>query len=308
MNETTVKKLRIVTRNSPLALAQTHSVMDILSNQHNIFCEIASSMETSGDKILDKPLPKIGDKGLFTQELEEMLLSGGADIAVHSLKDLPTSLPPGLCVGAVLSREDPSDVVVFRDPSVTRLEDLPRGAVIGTSSLRRKAVLTNKFPHFTFKDVRGNVGTRVSKLKDAEPKLYDAIILAAAGLKRLGVTFPYTILPDAEYFHAVGQAALAVECRCGDERVLSILRQITCPTTLCMVTAERSMLAYLQGGCHVPIAVFTELLEDGKLVLKGIQYSPDDGVVVGMGEASGPMASAEDIGIQVGQLMQRGVG
>jgi len=302
--------LRVVTRQSPLAMAQTNFVISALQKAHGVslVCEIAR-METQGDKVLDQPLPKIGGKGLFTEELETMLDNGSADIAVHSLKDLPTSLPEGLCIGAILKRENPCDVVLFRDPSLHRsLEDLPVAAVIGTSSLRRKAALMNKFPEkrFIFQDIRGNVGTRIGKLR-GENKIYDAIVLAAAGLDRLHLQEEvHQSLPDASFFHAVGQASLAVECRLRDERVIALLSPLHDADTAALMTAERAMLATLQGGCHMPIAVHTELVrerEEEQLHIQGVLYDAATGGIVGKGEAIGAKRDAYALGAAVAKQM-----
>eukprot|EP00760_Papus_ankaliazontas_P037604 PhM_4_TR8602/c0_g1_i1/m.29205/K01749/hemC, HMBS; hydroxymethylbilane synthase len=296
--------LKVCSRMSPLALAQTNHVIAALCAAHpGLTCEI-QKLETHGDKVLDKPLPKIGDKGLFTQELERCLLDGTADIAVHSLKDVQTTLPDGLTVGAILKRENPCDVAVFRDPSAYRsVKDLPEGAVVGTSSLRRKATLQNMYPKLRFADVRGNVNTRLAKLRDPETKKYDAIILAHAGLARLNMEAEiHEVLDAEEYFYAVGQAALAVECRSGDTATLELLKAIHHNDTAMLVGAERSMLRTLEGGCHVPISVHSTLVagEPAMLRLRTIVYS-EEGAVLGRADVTGPAETFDSIGVESAQ-------
>ena len=206
------RTIRIGSRKSQLALVQTHWVRDELQKQFPDLTFEVQTMDTQGDKVLDVSLSKIGDKGLFTQELEDGMLQGDIDFAVHSLKDLPTRLPAGLMLGCITEREDPADaLVVHAKHQDKQLDTLPEGAVVGTSSLRRLAQLRHHYPHFTFKDIRGNLNTRLRKLDEGE---YDAIILAAAGLERLGMGDRiHQVLPPAISLHAVGQGALGIECR-----------------------------------------------------------------------------------------------
>jgi len=215
-------KLKIASRRSKLAMVQTLWVKDQLEkNIPNLEVSI-EAMATQGDKILDVALAKIGDKGLFTKELEAQMLVGHADIAVHSLKDLPTNLPSGLELGCITKREDPADaLVVSKKNECYKLETLPKGSIVGTSSLRRLAQLRNKYPHLVFKDIRGNVITRIEKLDAGE---FDCIILAAAGLKRLGFESRiHQIIPNEISLHAVGQGALGIECKSDDKQVLEII-------------------------------------------------------------------------------------
>lgn len=267
------RTIRIGSRKSELALVQTYWVQQQLQKQFpNISFEV-EKLSTQGDKILDVALSKIGDKALFTKELELAMLNREIDFAVHSLKDLPTRLPKGLVLATVTERENPADAVVFHEKYNTKqLETLPAGAVIGTSSLRRLAQLRNLFPHLTFKDIRGNLNTRLAKLDNGE---YDALILAAAGLKRLRMDCRiHQILAPEISLHAVGQGALAIECRTEDREILSLLQTIEhLPTRTC-VMAERAFLRELEGGCQVPIGVNSQLNKD-TLILKGFVASVD---------------------------------
>ncbi len=261
-------------------------------------------METQGDKILDVALSKIGDKGLFTQELEDDMLSGKIDFAVHSLKDLPTNLPAGLQLGCVTEREDPADaMVVHAKHKDKQIDTLPEGAVIGTSSLRRLAQLRHYFPHFTFKDIRGNVNTRLRKLDDGE---YDAIILAAAGLNRLDMSDRiHQILPADISLHAVGQGALGIECRIGDDDILALLKVLEHEPTAYRCYAERAFLRELEGGCQVPIGVNT-VIEADTLTLKGIVASLDGQQLI-TGTVTGSAINAEQLGTELAtQLRSQG--
>ncbi|MDA9746269.1 hydroxymethylbilane synthase, partial [Prochlorococcus sp. AH-736-K20] len=231
------------------------------------------AMATQGDKILDVALAKIGDKGLFTKELEAQMLVGRADIAVHSLKDLPTILPSGLKLGCITKREDPADALVVNKKNVCyKLETLPAGSIVGTSSLRRLAQLRNKYPHLVFKDIRGNVITRIEKLDAGE---FDCIILAAAGLKRLGFESRiHQIIPNEISLHAVGQGALGIECKSDDKKVLEIINVLEDKPTSQRCLAERAFLRELEGGCQVPIGVNSKI-QDEKLCLTGMVASLD---------------------------------
>jgi hydroxymethylbilane synthase len=291
----------IGSRKSQLALVQTHWVQAELSRA---FPEIAfevRTMETQGDKILDVALSKIGDKGLFTQELEDDMLNGDIDFAVHSLKDLPTNLPEGLMLGCVTEREDPADaLVVHAKHRDKQLDTLPQGAVIGTSSLRRLAQLRHHFPHFQFKDIRGNVNTRLSKLDSGE---YDAIVLAAAGLNRLDMQDRiHQLLPAEISLHAVGQGALGIECRSGDEDVLAVLKVLEHQPTAQRCYAERAFLRSLEGGCQVPIGVNSRI-EGDTLTLDGIVASIDGQRLV-RDRVTGSPADAENIGQELAQRVR----
>jgi hydroxymethylbilane synthase len=253
-------------------------------------------MSTQGDHILDVALAKIGDKGLFTKELELSMLRQETDLAVHSLKDLPTNLPEGLTLGIVTEREDPADALVvhadFRD---YQIDTLPAGAVIGTSSLRRLAQLRHHYPHLVFKDIRGNLNTRLVKLDAGD---YDGIILAVAGLKRLDFGDRiHQILPPEVSLHAVGQGALGIECREGDTDILDLLQGLSHRPTTQRCLAERSFLRALEGGCQVPIGVNT-LLADDQLTLTGMVASTDGQRLI-KDEVTGAAHNAEALGLDL---------
>ncbi len=296
------RTIRIGSRKSQLALIQTYWVQEQLQKRFpNISFEV-QTMSTQGDKILDVALAKIGDKGLFTKELELAMLNEEIDFAVHSLKDLPTCLPEGLMLAAVTERENPADALVVHEKYKDKqIDTLPEGAVIGTSSLRRLAQLRHHFPHFTFKDVRGNLNTRMAKLDDGE---YDALILAVAGLKRLGMSNRiHQVLPTDVSLYAVGQGALGIECRSDDLEVLSLLKAIEHIPTRDRVLAERAFLRELEGGCQVPIGVDTQLQAD-TLTLTGLVASVDGKQVV-KDSVTGFVNEAEQIGIQLAQSLRQ---
>ncbi len=266
-------KLKIASRRSKLAMVQTLWVKDQLEkNIPNLEVSV-EAMATQGDKILDVALAKIGDKGLFTKELEAQMLVGQADIAVHSLKDLPTNLPSGLKLGCITKREDPADALVVNQKNdCYKLETLPAGSIVGTSSLRRLAQLRNKYPHLVFKDIRGNVITRIEKLDAGE---FDCIILAAAGLKRLGFESRiHQIIPNEISLHAVGQGALGIECKSDDKKVLEIINVLEDHPTSQRCLAERAFLRELEGGCQVPIGVNSKI-QNEQLCLTGMVASLD---------------------------------
>ncbi|QLE58949.1 hydroxymethylbilane synthase [Nostoc sp. TCL26-01] len=295
------RTIRIGSRKSQLALVQTYWVREQLQNSFPDINFEVHTMSTQGDKILDVALAKIGDKGLFTKELEVGMLSQEIDFAVHSLKDLPTNLPEGLTLAAITERENPADALVvhekFKDQQI---DTLPPGAVIGTSSLRRLAQLRNQFPHLTFKDVRGNLNTRLAKLDAGE---YDALILAAAGLQRLGMGDRiHQVLPKEVSLHAVGQGALGIECRADDIELISILKAIEHPQTRDRCLAERSFLRSLEGGCQVPIGVNTEI-NGNELTLTGVVASVDGQNLV-KDTIVGHVNDAEAIGIQLAQRLR----
>jgi hydroxymethylbilane synthase len=255
-------------------------------------------------------LAKIGDKGLFTKELEAQMLVDRADIAVHSLKDLPTNLPEGLMLGCVTEREDPADALVVHEKHKDKtLATLPEGAVVGTSSLRRLAQLRHHYPHLTFKDVRGNVITRLEKLDSGE---FDCLILAAAGLGRLGLGDRIHELIDPSIsLHAVGQGALGIECREGDATVLEQIKVLEHLPTARRCLAERAFLRELEGGCQVPIGVNTRFEGEGdaaELVLTGMVASLDGQRLI-RDEARGPQHDPEPIGIALAHMLkQQGAG
>ena len=293
--------LRIASRRSQLAMVQTHWVRDELTRAHAGLEISIEAMATQGDKILDVALAKIGDKGLFTKELEAQMLVNQADIAVHSLKDLPTNLPEGLMLGCITEREDPADALVVHAKHQDKtLATLPAGAVVGTSSLRRLAQLRHHFPHLVFKDVRGNVITRLEKLDAGE---YDCLILAAAGLGRLGLGDRIHELIDPSIsLHAVGQGALGIECREGDTAVLEQIKVLEHTPTARRCLAERAFLRELEGGCQVPIGVNTRF-EGDTLLLTGMVASLD-GLRLIRDEARGPQEDPEAIGIALAHALK----
>jgi hydroxymethylbilane synthase len=297
----TTRTVRIGSRKSQLALVQTHWVQAELQKAHRDRTFEVQTMSTQGDNILDVALAKIGDKGLFTKELEVAMLNKDVDLAVHSLKDLPTNLPEGLMLGAVTEREDPADALVvhqkFQDK---QLETLPAGAVIGTSSLRRLAQLRHYYPHLTFKDIRGNLNTRLQKLDEGG---YDAIILAVAGLQRLGMGDRVHQVIDAEIsLHAVGQGALGIECRIDDDEILELFAPISHYPTTQRCLAERSFLRVLEGGCQVPIGV-NSVIDGDQLTLKGIVASLDGQTLV-RGEVKGSLTAPEEIGTELAHQLK----
>ncbi len=295
------RSIRIGSRKSQLALIQTHWVRDSLQQVFPDRRFEVHTMNTQGDKILDVALAKIGDKGLFTQELETCMLDGDVDFAVHSLKDLPTRLPEGLTLGCVTKREDPSDaLVVHQNHKDKQIDTLPEGAVIGTSSLRRLAQLRHHYPHLRFKDVRGNLNTRLSKLDNGE---YDALILATAGLVRMDMSDRvHQVLPPEISLHAVGQGALGIECRADDPDILAIIKPLQHQPTAQRCYAERAFLRELEGGCQVPIGVNTQL--DGEqLTVTGLVASLDGQIIV-RDIVSGPASEADALGIKLAQLLR----
>ncbi|CAG8541239.1 10787_t:CDS:2 [Diversispora eburnea] len=249
-------------RNSELALIQTNHVQNVLQLTYPDFEFPIKSMTTVGDQILNVPLYQIGEKSLFTKELETALQNNQVDLVVHSLKDLPTTLPVGMTIGAILKRENPHDAVVIKQGlNVKSLKELPKGSIIGTSSVRRTAQLKRAFPDLIFQNVRGNLNTRLRKLDDPNGP-YSALILAVAGLIRLNQNDRISeILPSSIILHAVGQGALAVECRTNDEEVIKLLSVLEDEDTKLCCTAERSLLRILEGGCSVPIGANTEFIE-----------------------------------------------
>ncbi|MGB7520413.1 MAG: hydroxymethylbilane synthase, partial [Spirulinaceae cyanobacterium] len=293
--------VRIASRKSQLALIQTHWIQAQLQKSFpNIQFEV-QTMSTQGDKILDVALSKIGDKGLFTKELEVGILNGSADLAVHSLKDLPTNLPEGLMLGCITERVDPADALVVAEQHKDKqLETLPEGTVIGTSSLRRLAQLKYHFPHLVFKDIRGNLNTRLAKLDAGE---YDAIILAVAGLQRLDMSDRiHQSIPPEISLHAVGQGALGIECREGDTEILQLLQAIEHQPTKERTLAERSFLRELEGGCQVPIGVNSSIAGDN-LTLIGLVASLDGKRLV-KDSVSGNIQEAENLGKQLAQALR----
>lgn len=268
---TVKQKLVIGTRGSKLALWQANHVAACLRERYPGVAIVLKNMVTTGDRILDVPLAKIGGKGLFTKELEVAMLSGEIDLAVHSLKDMPTELPAGLILAAVTERVDPGDALI--SPAYKTLDNLPVNARVGTSSLRRKAQLLNARPDLTIVDLRGNLDTRLKKLTIEK---LDAILLAVAGLRRLGWAEHITqVLPQTICLPAVGQGALAIEARQADTETLAMLDFLNHEPTRQATLAERTFLAEVEGGCQIPIGVYGQLEPAGQLNLQAVIMSPD---------------------------------
>ncbi len=283
-------KLRIATRKSPLALWQANHVRDALIGHHPGLEVELFTMTTQGDKILDTPLAKVGGKGLFVKELELGILDGRADLAVHSMKDVPVEFPEGLGLAAVLEREDPRDVLISNEYS--SLDTLPSGGRVGTSSLRRQCQLRARRPDLEVLDLRGNVNTRLAKLDKGD---YDAILLAAAGVKRMGWEKRITqLLTPEQSLPAIGQGAIGIEIRVADERVNGFVEVLNHVQTATRVRAERALNQRLQGGCQVPIAGYAEI-NRGVMVLRALVGRPDGSEVV-RGEISGKPEDAEQLG------------
>ncbi|XWY22589.1 hydroxymethylbilane synthase [Bisgaard Taxon 45] len=296
----TRKRLRIATRQSPLALWQANYVKARLEKKHTDLVVELVPMMTKGDVILDTPLAKIGGKGLFVKELEHALLEGRADIAVHSMKDVPMQFPVGLMLSTICQREDPHDAFVSN--SYRTFMDLPSGAVVGTSSLRRQCQLKQLRPDLCIHSLRGNVGTRLAKLDNGD---YDAIILAAAGLIRLGQQQRITSLIDVtQCLPAAGQGAVGIECR-QEAEIERLLAPLADPETTACVLAERAMNRHLQGGCQVPIAGYA-IIEEGQLFLRAL-VGEVEGSRILRAEGRGAIEDAERVGIQVAEkLLQQG--
>jgi hydroxymethylbilane synthase len=286
----TTDTLRIATRKSPLAMWQAEHVAASLRAAHPGLQIELVGMSTQGDKILDTPLAKIGGKGLFVKELEQRMLEGDADIAVHSMKDVPVELPEGLHLPVIMAREDPRDAFVSN--RYAGLEELPEGARVGTSSLRRQCQLADRRPDLEILPLRGNVNTRLAKLDAGD---YDAVILAAAGLKRLGFAERIrTHLPPEDSLPAIGQGAIGIECRSDDPRVNALVAPLHHPETAIRVRAERAMNQRLHGGCQVPIGGYA-VLEHDTLWLRGLVGTVDGSEVI-RAEIRGPRDQAESLG------------
>jgi hydroxymethylbilane synthase len=285
--------IRIATRKSPLALWQAEHVAAELRRLHPGLAVELMGMSTQGDKILDTPLAKIGGKGLFVKELEQGMLEGRADIAVHSMKDVPVELPEGLHLAVIMEREDPRDA--FVSDSYDDLESLPDGAVVGTASLRRQCQIRERRPDLRIEVLRGNINTRLKKLDDGN---YDAIILAASGMKRMGFGERIrAILPPEQSLPAIGQGALGIECRADDARVNALIAPLNHPGSATRVRCERALNAELQGGCQVPIAGYAEL-QDGQVHLRALVGEPD-GTRVIRAEGRAAAAESEPLGVAV---------
>ena len=289
--------LKIGTRQSLLALWQSNHIAACLRKQYPECEVVLKKIVTKGDRILDVPLAQIGGKGLFTKEIEEDLLSGEVDLAVHSLKDMPTVLPEGLCLTAITERANVGDAFVSNDYAC--FEELPLGAVVGTSSLRRKAQLLAARPDLTIRDLRGNVDTRLRKLDEG---LYDAVILAAAGLERLGHGDRIkAIIPSDVCLPAVGQGALAIECRTDDAEVRQMLDFLNDQPTVYATAAERAFLGLLEGGCQVPIGVHADV-EGEQIKIEAI-IAALDGSNVLRDTIEGAAVDAVALGQKLGKKM-----
>ncbi|MEI6895849.1 MAG: hydroxymethylbilane synthase [Colwellia sp.] len=300
MTNTTV---RIATRKSALALWQAKYVKAQLEHFHHGITVELIPMTTKGDIILDTPLAKVGGKGLFVKELEIAILEDRADIAVHSMKDVPVDFPEGLGLEVICPREDPRDALVSN--SIKTLADIPQGAIVGTSSLRRQCQLKASRPDLDIRDLRGNVNTRLRKLDNGE---YDAIILAAAGLIRLEMPerIAQFIEPE-EMLPANGQGAIGIECRQDDETIKALLAPLACNATRIRVLAERAMNKALEGGCQVPIGSYGVISADGKsLHLRGLVGAVDGSEII-ESEITGPVEEGEALGNKLAQeLLSRG--
>ena len=295
------KTLKIATRQSPLALWQANYVKDRLQQLYPDLTIELVPMVTKGDVILDSPLAKIGGKGLFVKELENALLNKEADIAVHSMKDVPMQFPEGLGLAVICQREDPRDAFVSH--SYRTFAELPQGAVVGTSSLRRQCQLKALRPDLDIRSLRGNVGTRLSKLDNCD---YDAIILASAGLIRLGLADRIASFIDVEQsLPAAGQGAVGIECRTDDAQVQALLAPLADAETTYCVLAERAMNNHLQGGCQVPIGGYA-VLQQGQLYLRALVGDIDGSRII-RAEGKSAVENAEVLGVQIAeQLLAQG--
>jgi hydroxymethylbilane synthase len=298
-----VPLLKLGTRGSKLALIQAGLVRDALAAAVPALAapdaiEIVP-IKTTGDAIQDRPLSEAGGKGLFVKEIEEALLTQRIDVAVHSMKDMPTAQPPGLVIAAFLPREDARDVLIAGDAK--RIADLRQGAVVGTSALRRRAQLLHRRPDLQIVNLRGNVDTRLAKRAAG---IVEATILALAGLKRLGVAHVGTPVPEDEMLPAVGQGAVCIECREGDARTRAWLAAIDHAPTATCVAAEHAMLVVLDGSCRTPIAGHAVLTTDGALYLRGLIVKPDGTELIAT-ERRGAAADAEALGREIGHELKR---
>jgi len=293
----TAQKIRIATRHSPLAMWQANFVKSELLKYHPDLIVELLPMKTKGDKILDTPLAKVGGKGLFVKELEVAMLEGRADIAVHSIKDVPVDFPEGLGLTVICEREDPRDAFVSNH--FGNIDKLPQGAVVGSSSLRRQCQLRALRPDLNVKDLRGNVNTRLRKLDEGQ---YDAIILAAAGLIRLQMhnRIASFIAPEVS-LPAVGQGAVGIECRLDDALTIALLKPLEDRQTRIRVTAERAMNLALQGGCQVPIGSFA-ILENEQIFLRGLVGSVDGKEIIRK-EIKGHQDEAHQLGLQLAEQL-----
>ncbi len=298
------RQLRIGTRASQLALWQANWVKGELEKRYPDLEVSLVKIKTTGDKILDVPLAQVGGKGLFTKEIEEAMLAGEIEVAVHSMKDVPTYFPAGLGLRCITEREDPRDIVILR-PGVSSWQELPIGGRVGTSSLRRKAMLLHSRPDLQMVDIRGNVETRIRKLTEEN---LDAVVLAAAGMHRLGFTGQISeYLPVDVSLPAIGQGALGLESRLDDTQTNALIDFFNHPSTAYAVTAERALLARLEGGCQVPIAAFGTVAGE-QLTLTGLVASID-GLQMLKKTVSGPVSEAARLGVSLADdLLIKGAG
>ncbi|BCB95970.1 porphobilinogen deaminase [Dissulfurispira thermophila] len=300
-------KIIIGTRGSKLALWQAEWIKSELQKLYPTLEIELNKIKTTGDKILDVPLAKVGGKGLFVKEIEEALLRNEADIAVHSMKDVPTDFPEGLHLAVITKREDPRDAFLSRISNfkfqISNFRDLPHGATIGTSSLRRSCQLLSIRPDLKIEQLRGNLDTRLRKLDEGQ---FDAIILAAAGVKRLGWAERITeILPSEVSLPAIGQGAIGIECRIDDEFINNLIAPLNHPETSICVRAERVFLKKLEGGCQVPIAAYARLI-DSRVLMDGLVGSVSGDTII-RGHIEGIPNDAENIGIKLAEdLLSRG--
>ena len=295
--------LRLGTRGSKLALTQASLVRDALAAAVPALAAPGAieivAIRTTGDAIRDRPLSEAGGKGLFVKEIEEALLARRIDAAVHSMKDMPTAQPTGLIISAFLPREDARDVLIAGD--IKRIADLRRGAIVGTSALRRRAQLLHRRPDLQIVNLRGNVDTRLAK---REAGIVEATVLALAGLKRLGVAHVGTPVPEDEMLPAVGQGAVCIECRADDAATRASLAAINDAATATCVAAEHAMLAVLDGSCRTPIAGHAVLTTEGTLYLRGLIAKPDGSEMIAT-ERRGAAADAEAMGRDAGHELKR---
>jgi len=293
--------LRIATRKSPLALWQAHHVRQALQTRHPQLLIELVEMTTQGDKILDVPLAKIGGKGLFIKELEQGLLANQADIAVHSMKDVPVEFPDGLTLSVIMARESPYDAFVSN--TYNDLESLPQNAIVGTASLRRQCQLLALRPDLEIRTLRGNVGTRLGKLDKGE---FDAIILASAGLKRLKLDKRIrAILPADILLPAIGQGAIGIECRIDDKITQELIAQLNDSETFSCVEAERAINTTLGGSCQVPIGGFAEISGE-TLTVRGLVGSPDGSEIL-RSQKTGAVTEAKILGMKLAEdLLNQG--
>jgi hydroxymethylbilane synthase len=292
------RAFRIGTRGSKLALWQANFISNLISEKYPELHTEIQIIKTTGDTMLSSPLSEIGGKGVFVKEIEEGLLSQEIDIAVHSMKDVPTVLPEGLCIGAVAKRHDPRDVLISKDGLT--LSELPDGARVGTGSLRRASQLLHNRPGLKIVSIRGNVDTRIRKLNESGE--YDAIVLAMAGLERMGLGEEVTeIIAPEIMLPAPGQGIIAIECREDDMETMDVLKAINHNETELQAISERAFLLRLGGDCNVPVGCYALLSRDS-INLKGIFSSPDGKVIIKK-EANGPLDEALELGGQLAELI-----